>query len=331
MCFVYLTEPGTQLSKRGGTYVVTKEDERLYSIPAETIEGIVLLGSVQISSQAAADLLRRQIPAYWLTGKGQYCGCFQPPSGQQVLKQQKQVLLQESPFSLTIGEKIVVAKIHNQRTLLQRYNRTAKSQKVTDIIQKLKALQKSLIKVDDKNKILGIEGIAAKYYFSALSDMICPEFAFSGRNRRPPKDPFNAMLSLGYTLLGHEVYTALMIQGLHPYFGSLHKLRNGHPALVSDLLEEWRPVIVDAMVWSMIQHREIRPEHFIGRSSGKGIYLNEEGRKIFLRGYEKKMRTLYLRNGTKDTLRHHVIQQGYAYSRAIMNEDASLYAPYVLR
>lgn len=68
MCFVYLTEPGTQLSKRGGTYVVTKEDERLYSIPAETIEGIVLLGSVQISSQAAADLLRRQIPAYWLTG-----------------------------------------------------------------------------------------------------------------------------------------------------------------------------------------------------------------------------------------------------------------------
>lgn len=330
MCFVYLTEPGTQLSKRGGTYVVTKSDERLYSIPAETVEGIVLMGSVQISSQAVADLLKRHIPAYWITGKGQYCGCFQPPSGQQVLKQQKQVLLQESPFSLAIGAKIVAAKIHNQRTLLQRYNRTAKNQAVVDIVQQLKNLQKSIIKVENQDKLLGIEGIAAKYYFSALSEMVCPDFAFSGRNRRPPKDSFNAMLSLGYTLLGHEIYTAITIQGLHPYFGSLHKLRNGHPALVSDLLEEWRPVVVDAMVWSMIQHREIRREHFENRPLGKGVYLNEEGRKIFLRGYEKKMRTLYFRNGTKNTLRYHVIQQGYAYSRAIMNEDTSLYNPYLL-
>lgn len=331
MCFVYLTEPGMQLSKSGGTYTICKEKEEVCRIPAETIEGIVLMGSVQISSPAVADVLRRKIPVSWITASGQYCGSFQPPSGHQALKQRQQVLLQGTPFSLEMGKKFIEAKVHNQIALLQRCNRTAKDKEVKKQIGYLKKLQKEIPSAEDRDHLLGIEGISAKAYFRTLGLMVRDDFAFSGRTKRPPTDPFNAMLSFGYTLLSHEIHTAIVTHGLQPYFGILHELRNGHAALVSDLLEEWRPVIVDSMVWSLVQHREIRPEHFEKRKGCKGVYLTKEGRDIFLRGYEKKMRTAHVVNGYSHTLRQCVIRQSYHYSRAIMHQDASLYTAYTIR
>ena len=331
MCFLYLNEPGMQLTKSGGTYAVCKDKKAVCRIPAETVEGIVLLGNAHISSPAVADILKRRIPVSWVTSLGKYCGSFQPPSGQQVLKQEQQVLMQHTPFALEMGKRFIDAKMHNQRVFLQRCNRTAKQEEVKAAALYLKELQKDIANVQSKTKLMGIEGIAAKTYFAALGKMVREEFAFSGRSQRPPQDAFNAMLSFGYTLLHNEIYTATVTCGLHPYFGSLHALKNGHAALVSDLLEEWRAPIIDSMVWALIQHREIRPEHFEKHAGKKGIYLTAEGRAVFLRGYEKKMRTSHTSQGTVQTFRQHVLGQSSQYSRALMHRDVSLYTAYMMR
>lgn len=331
MCFVYLTEPGMKLSKSDGTYMVGDQEKLRYQIPAETVEGIVMMGSTNITSSAVVDVLKRKIPVSWVTSSGEFCGSFQPPSGQQALKQQKQVLMQDTPFSLEMGKKFIQAKINNQIALLRRCNRTAGNEEVKMAADKMKIMKKEVMKSLDRNQLLGIEGISARLYFQSLSKMVKKDFAFAKRSTRPPKDSFNAMLSFGYTLLSSEIYTAVKIQGLHPYFGSLHVLRDGHAALVSDLLEEWRAVVVDAMVWSLIQHNEIRPEHFEKSSKGKGIFLTRAGKEIFLHGYEKKMRSTHVVNGYRYTLRQCIRQQCYQYSRALMQENSALYTAYTMR
>lgn len=330
MCMVYMTEPGTQVIKRGGKFILQKEQQEVAAIPKETLDGLVLTSSVQLSSPVIMDLMRRHIPVSWMTVDGKYCGHLTSADGHQAEKQKKQVLLEESAVALSLAKNIVDAKIKNQLVLLRRFNRTAKLKNVEKTIYLLLALRKKVADVKLKSKLMGLEGIAAKAYFEALGQMVPEPFAFSGRNRRPAKDPFNAMLSFGYTLLGNEIYTAVMANGLHPYFGCLHTVRNGHPALVSDLLEEWRPVIVDAMVWNLVSHNRIHPEQFTKTKTG-GLHMDKEGRKVFLASYEKKMRTLLKQGKDEISYRQLIARQPYHYSRAILHEDAALYTPFLMR
>ena len=131
--------------------------------------------------------------------------------------------------------------------------------------------------------------------------------------------------------LMYELYTAISNQGLHPYFGFFHSLRNNHPALASDLLEEWRPVLIDSLVLSLIHHREIVSEHFYHWEKSDGIFLNPEGRKIFLQAYEKKMRTMNQYITGKHSYRRSLDYQVEQYSQALMQENSSLYEPIWIR
>ena len=178
---------------------------------------------------------------------------------------------------------------------------------------------------------MGYEGVVAKVYFRALGRLVPEEFSFSRRSRRPPLDAFNAMLSLGYTLLMYDIYTALSNEGLHPYFGFLHALKNRQPALASDLMEEWRAVLVDSMVLALVQHHEIKPEHFAPADDGEGIFLTREGRGIFLRAYEKKLRTVNQYKPGKHSYRHSLAQQVGQYAQALMAQNAEIYEPILLR
>lgn len=331
MSYVYITEDGARIQKKGGKFLVGRNLEILFEIPEELLDGLVLIGSVQVSSQAMISLLQLGIPVTWISGTGKFFGRLESTSHVQVFKQQKQVVLQDSPLFLELSRKIVLAKIHNQITILRQYNRRAKSAVVSNDIEFICRIRKDIHKAANKEELMGYEGIIARIYFHALGQLVPEEFAFSKRTRQPPLDPFNTMLSFGYTLLMYDIYTAISNQGLHPYFGFLHALKNHHPALASDLMEEWRPVIVDSMALSLIHHHEITAEHFQRSEEQEGIFLTREGRSLFIKAYEKKLHTSNQYVDGKQSFRKSLETQAQRFGRALMEEDAELYYPVYIR
>lgn len=331
MSVAYITEPGTFLSKQGGKIVAYRNKAVIAQVPLETLEGIVVMNGVQLSSQLIVEFLTRNLPVSWIAASGKWYGRLESQDKVQVLKQQQQILQQNTPFSLQLSKAVVAAKMQNQMVILRRYNRTAKLENVEEAITTIGKLKTYIPKAMNKTKLMGYEGIAAKTYFAALGQLVKPEFAFTIRSRRPPKDAFNAMLSLGYTLVMYDLYTAIVNTGLQPYFGFMHALRNHHPGLASDLLEEWRPVIVDSLVMSLVQKEKIVPTHFETVPGTKGIVLTSVGRNIFLKAYERKMNTINRYTTTTCTYRQSLRQQVRQYSKALMHDDAALYAPVTLR
>ena len=332
MSFVYITEEGAYVQKRGGNFVIGRNRECIMEIPEEVLEGLTLIDRVQVSSQAMVELLRLGIPVTWLSRTGAFFGRLESTRHVHVFRQEQPILLKGSAFYLALSRKVVAAKVHNQLTLLRRYNRRAELGEVRRDIEEILALRKHIFQCETSEQLMGYEGVIAKLYFRALGRLVPAEFSFSRRSRRPPLDAFNAMLSLGYTLLMYDVYTALSNEGLHPYFGFLHALKNRHPALASDLMEEWRAVLVDSMVLALVQHHEVRPEHFAPPSDGgEGVFLTREGRAIFLHAYEKKLRTVNQYMTGKHSYRHSLSFQAGQYAQALMAQNAEIYEPISLR
>lgn len=331
MCYVYLTEENVKLQKRGGRYVVGRNLEVVFEVPEESMEGLVLIGNIQVSSEAMTSLLKNGIPTTWLSHTGKFYGRLDSTSHVDVFRQRQQIVMQESEFYLALSRKIIAAKAYNQVTVLRRYNRRLKSSKVESAIKNILMYIKHIDFADSTEKLMGYEGLIARCYFSALSEMMPEGFEFSKRSKQPPLDPFNSMLSFGYTLLMYEIYTAVQNHGLNPYFGFMHKLKNHHPALVSDLMEEWRAVIVDSMALSLIHHHEILAEHFYINEETSGVYMNREGRAILINAYEKRMRTKNQYLEYDGTFRDSLNFQAGVFSQALMAEEAEVYSPIRVR
>lgn len=331
MSFVYITEEGAKVQKKNGKYLVGRNLEIMFEIPENILEGLVLIDKIQVSSQAMISFLENGIPVTWISDTGKFFGRLESTKHVNVFKQVKQIEVRNERFALNISQKIIAAKAHNQVTVLQRYNRRCKSLKVEYNIRQMKAIMKHISLTENKEQLMGYEGVIAKYYFETLGLMVPESFAFVKRSRQPPRDAFNSMLSFGYTLLMYEMYTAIINQGLHPYFGFLHALKNHHPALASDLIEEWRSVIVDSMVMSLVHHHEISAELFHEDEETGGVYLKREGRNIFLRAYEKKMRTVNKYLSGEKSYRYSLRQQAALYSEALMAEKVDIYEPIMLK
>ena len=331
MSFAYITEKGAIISHKNGRFIVGRNHETLLEIPQETLEGLVLIDTVQVTSKAMVTLLTCGIPVTWLSSKGHFFGRLESTSHVRVFKQQKQFLLQEKPFSFELSKKTISAKIHNQITLLRRYNRDRNIPEVNLHIRNIMTMRDSLRRSKTKEELMGYEGMAAKIYFSALGYFAGSDFAFEKRSKRPPLDSFNSLLSLAYTLIMYELFTAIANEGLHPYVGFLNALKENHPALASDLLEEWRPVLADSLALSLVQHHEIKKEHFYSDEETGGVFLTYEGRKIFFREYEKKMRSINQYIEGKHSYRRSLSYQVAQYSQALMAEDVSIYDPIWLR
>ena len=171
-------------------------------------------------------------------------------------------------------------------------------------------------------------------YFAGLSRCVDEPFSFQGRNRRPPKDPFNSLLSLGYSILMNEVYMEIEARGLNPYFGFMHRDAEKHPTLVSDLMEEWRAVIVDAVVMSMINGHEISPDEFEADEEDGGCYLVKTSLGKFLSKLESKFLTESRYLSYVDysvSFRRAISLQVGQLIKAIREEKADLYQPVLLR
>lgn len=327
MSFLYVTECGAYVKVHGGKVLIEKDGKCIIELPKNMLEGLVVLSSVQISSQAIIEFLRLGVPVAWVSQGHRNYGRLIPEGSVNVMRHARQAAMMESDFCLEIGKRIVAAKVHNQKVILRRYNRNRDSARVEEAIKTIDIFAKNIYRAENTQQLMGYEGIIARNYFSALGQMVPAEFYFDRRTRRPPADFFNAMLSLGYSLIFSEIYTAVANEGLHPYFGCLHKLKDHHPALVSDLMEEWRPVLVDSLVMSLVSHREIQKNCF-ERKLGEGIFLNSEGRRIFLNAYERKMKTVAEK---LHTYRHLIEMQVTSYAIALMAEDVSKYEPFQIR
>lgn len=302
MTSLYITQPDAQLSKKYEAFKVALKQEdgswKNQSIPAQTVEEIVLMGNPSVTGDALVYALELGMPIHYLSPFGKYLGAALPGhsrNGQLRLAQYG--AYKDADAKLTIVKAMVSAKIHNQYAVLYRHGQKENPLKLR------KALVAQQHSVD---QVRGIEGLAAREYFAQIGAMLSEEWNFSGRNRRPPTDPVNALLSFGYALLRSQVTTAAHIAGLDPYVGYLHEVHHGQPAMVLDLMEEFRPLVSDNLVLSLINNRAIQPKDF---TEALGAYrLSESGRRTFLQAFDRKL---------NDTFKHPIFGYKCSYRRAI--------------
>ena len=330
MTSIYITENGAYLRKRGGHVVIGRNNEVLLEVPLERVDDVTVVDRVQVASALVTELLERNVPLSWISSYGKFYGSLVSNGTVDVLKHKKQFdLLEQGDFYFKLAQKIVFAKIHNQLTILRRYNRNVSSEEVDTEIKNILAVRKNIFLTTDYRELMGYEGIISRIYFSALGNVVGEPFRFTKRTKQPPRDPFNSMLSLGYSMLFNEILNNVISTGLHPYVGFFHRITKGHPALVSDLLEEWRAVIIDSMVLAIIKRNMISYDMF--DITDDGCFLNSEARKIFLQNYNKKLRSNNQYLDSKQTYRESLKQQCKKYASAIMHEDLGLYTPMELR
>lgn len=329
---LYITDEGSHVQKNSGRFLVCKGPAILRDIPIEQLNNVVLFGGIQVSARAMIEFLRKGISLTWLSSTGSFFGRLESTRHVDISKQRQQFRMGDHPeFCLGLAQSILSAKIANSITVLRRYQRTAAYEQVQSDITAMKILNDRVSNINNLEQLLGIEGAAARRYFHALSYLVHDDFCFAGRSKQPPKDPFNSLLSFGYTLLLYDLYTIVVNAGLHPYAGLIHKDRQGHPALASDLMEEWRPVIVDSMVMSMVQRREIQPDDFLPPDENGGVYLKREASRTFIAAYEKRMARRNKYGDKEMTFRQLLERQVNLLSKAILDEDYQIYRPIRIR
>lgn len=290
MACLYVMEYGTRIGLGQGTIDVVGKDDSKRMVPIATLESIVIFGNITMSGPCMKECLKRGINVTFLSNRGTYFGRLVSTSHGNPTRLQRQVYLHDDAnFTLQFTKKILESKIHNQLIVLRRYGRR-RDENLDAEIKQLLICKRSVLKATTIEMAMGYEGNAARYYFQALSKLIKPEFKFSGRNRRPPKDPFNSMISLGYTIIFYEIFAELENRNINPYIGFMHQLKDNHPALVSDLLEEWRAVLVDSTVLSLIQGNEIGIDEFEKDEETGGIIIKNSGVKKLVQKLEQKMR-----------------------------------------
>ena len=333
MSFLYITEHGTEVSVSHNCVRVQSHRGSSRNIPIETLEGISILCKAQLTTQCAVECMKRGIPVSYYSAGGRYYGGLKPAEHVHVARQRKQISLYDSGFALEFGRVILQAKIKNQETLLRRYSKN-QGINIAEEIKMMNIFYGKIRKSNSMKQMMGYEGGAAKYYFQGLSKVVDEPFRFRGRSRRPPRDAFNAMLSLGYSMLTNEMSGIIRNHGLHPYFGLIHRDRDNHPALASDLIEEWRSVIVDAVTMSLVNGHEIATEDFYHDMDEPGYFLTKEGLRKFIDKLEKKERTeiKYLSYVSYPvSFRKAMELQVGNLVRAMKEEDSSLYQPMRIR
>lgn len=291
---LFVTTQGAYLAKKEETVLVRVDGETKLRLPIHTIEGIVCFGQVSCSPFLMGLCGQRGVGLSFFTENGRFLARVKGPvSGNVLLRKIQYKHSDDHNLSSIIAQSVVIAKIANCRTVLQRGLREGHVVEKTSLMESVKLLSnilEDLKKPLDLETLRGKEGEAARSYFSAFSSLITSQnedFPFHGRNRRPPLDRVNALLSFVYTLLCHEINNALEGVGLDPQVGFLHRDRPGRPSLALDLMEEFRPGIADRLVLSLINRRQVSPKGFSLKESG-AVIMDENTRKTVLMAYQKR-------------------------------------------
>jgi len=294
---LYLNTQGVRVGKSGGVLQVKENDKVVQEVRVGETGQVNVMGNVQISTQAIQALCEAEVPVCYFSMGGWFYGITLGFNEKNVFLRRNQFRLAEQEyFCLSLARRLVSGKVRNQRTLLQR-NHIEPDKRTLAGLKEMADRADSARAVDE---LLGIEGNAARLYFGAFAGMIKPDdesagaddfpFDFEGRNRRPPRDPVNALLSLGYSMLAKDLTVACYAVGFDPYVGFYHQPRFGRPALALDLMEPFRPLIVDSAVLTAVNTGMVSGRDFV--RAGTAVALTAAGRKGFLRAYELRMDTL---------------------------------------
>ncbi|QIZ69868.1 type I-D CRISPR-associated endonuclease Cas1d [Oxynema aestuarii] len=302
MSVLYVTQPNAVLSKKYEAFklAIAAEDGSVnkQSIPAQTLEQIVLMGNPSITGEALCYALELGLPIHYLSIFGKYLGSALPGYSRNGQLRLAQYAAHEDPSQrLTLVKAIVAGKIYNQYNVLYRHGEKDNP---------LKQRRGAIAQQETLDQTRGMEGLAAREYFARWEAMLPGPWTFPGRHRRPPTDPVNALLSFSYGLLRVQVTAAVHLAGLDPYIGYLHETTRGQPAMVLDLMEEFRPLVADNVVLSVLAHKEIKPDDF---TESLGAYRLADGaRKAFLQAFERKLNAEF---------QHPVFDYRCTYRRAI--------------
>ncbi|HUY48722.1 MAG TPA: CRISPR-associated endonuclease Cas1 [Streptosporangiaceae bacterium] len=290
---VYVDRPGSLLRSRGDRLVVEYQSEVLFRLNLRRVRQVVCIGRVGMTTPFLHRALRDGIDVVLLDDHGGPGGRLASLAVSDPTARRAQYrLADDPPAARELARGFVDGKIANMRVALLRAGRRGADALCADVAETLAATRLVLTDVTSIEEIMGHEGSATREYFRAWRQVIGGDWGFTARERRPPPDPVNAMLSFGYTLLVHEAVTALAAAGLDPAVGFLHQARWGRPSLALDLIEEYRPLVVDAVVLRCLTTGIVRPGDF-ETIPELGCRMSPRARQAFLAAYERRMLTLF--------------------------------------
>jgi CRISPR-associated protein Cas1 len=286
---LYVTEPGSVVGFAGGRIEVSRKGEHLVSRRELDVSQICVFGNVQVTTQALRQCFALEVPVCFFSGGGWLQGIAEGLPSKHIELRRRQLIL-AGQGGLDVAQRFIVGKIRNARTLLRRNGRPAKPK----TLESLTHLAEQAATATTTASLRGFEGAAARLYFEALPTMIREgetypgrAFSFDGRNRRPPLDPINCLLSFAYALLVKDLVAVLWSVGFDPYLGFYHRPRFGRPALALDVAEEFRPLVGDSVVLNAINNGEVKPSQFVVRA--QGVSLTAEGRAALIASYERRL------------------------------------------
>jgi CRISPR-associated protein Cas1 len=322
---VYVQANHAKVSKKGETLEVFVDDNKVSTARLIHVSQLVLSGNVYVTTPALQELMKRNIPITWQSFGGWFMGHTIGTGHKNVELRTAQYRASfEERFCLHLAKGLVEAKIRNSRTLLRRNWKSPEDNGT--LLSDLQRDQRRVAKCKGLDELLGVEGSAASRYFGAFRQLIRGQdeanftFDFSKRNRRPPTDPVNAMLSYSYSLLTRAWTVTLSAVGFDPYRGFYHQPRYGRPALALDLMEPFRPLIADSCVIQAINNGEVRPSDFV--QAAGSVNLKPDGRKRLIAAFERRMghEVTHPQLGYKISYRRLLELQARLLARHLMNE-----------
>ena len=288
---LYVTEPDARIEKEYRRLLVSTPDKVLLALPIARLDHIVLIGCAGVTTPALHALLEAEIGLTLLSRSGRLLGRLCPATAPNIaLRHQQYARAQSDNFCVELARAVVSGKLRNSRSLARRWLRTVPDAEHQPTLARLDRAVTALAGAESLARLRGLEGSGTRAYFALWRQALDPPFTFNKRTRRPPRDPVNAMLSFGYTLLTDNLMTACEIVGLDPYDGFLHADKYGRPALALDLMEEFRALIVDAVVLTLVNRERLTPDDFEPSDDG-GIQMSRAALQIFLTTYQKRIQT----------------------------------------
>lgn len=319
---LYITQEDSFIGKTDERLTVRANKQTLLDVPLIKVEGVVILGRATVSPAVVMELLERRIALSFLTATGRYLGRLEPELTKNILVRAAQwQTTNHSEPALQIVRGFIRGKLKNYRNTFLRGQREFPELPLQKAIAQLEQAIAPLDTTQTIDSLRGLEGSGSAAYFGSFNQLIRVEgFQFTHRNRRPPTDPVNALLSLGYALLRHDVQSAVNLVGFDPYRGYLHTERYGRPSLALDLMEEFRPLVVDAVVLSGLNRRVLSPQDFVTEPLSGAVSLTPDGLRAFLRLYEQKKQAKF---------KHPVLQTQCTYQESF-EIQARLLAKYLM-
>lgn len=296
---IYMFSNGTVQRKDNTIYLVSETDNKKRPLPVEQIENLHLFGEVNLNSAFLNFMGQKEIFVHFYNYYGFYTGSFVP-------REQKVsgiVTVRQSEHYLNKEKRLALAQAFVQSAAFHmiRFNRK-KNNMESEFVKEIQELQKQITSVKDVQQLMGIEGLIRQNYYRTLNEMILPEFYFKERTKRPPRDPFNALISFGNTMMYTTILSEMYKTQLNSTISFLHEPSQKRFSLCLDLAEIFKPLFVDPLIVFLVNTKKIQPKHFEDHEGM--VYLNEEGRKIFIASFDKKL---------TDTIKHRQLNRNVSY------------------